>query len=109
MTTSVQTLKGTDKILIALAEFHYLTARQLTKLFYALSSLVYVQKQLKSLTDSGFVVALPRRFVNMPNVYTLTGKGYAYIAALGMPQRKRVRSSEEREKARNVFFIQHTL
>jgi hypothetical protein len=76
---------------------------------YAPSSLVYVQKQLKSLTDASFIVALPGRFVTMPNVYTLTGKGYAYIAMLGIPQRKQVRSSEEREKARNVFFIQHTM
>jgi hypothetical protein len=109
MTTSAHTLKGVDKILICLAEFHYLTARQITKLLYAPSSLVYVQKQLKSLTDAAFVVALPGRFVNMPNVYTLTGKGYTYIAALGMLQRKRVRPTEEHEKARNLFFIQHTL
>jgi hypothetical protein len=109
MLTSAHTLKGADKILIALAEFHYLTARQLTQLFYALSSMVYVQKQLKSLTDDSLVVALPGRFVSMPYVYTLTGKGYAYTTALGMPQRKRVRLTEEREKARNVFFIQHTL
>ena len=109
MLTSAHTLKGADKILIALAEFQYLTARQLTKLLYALSSLVYVQKQLKSLSDEGLIVALPGRFVSMPYVYTLTGKGYAYTAGLGMPPAKRVRSSEEREKARNVFFIQHTL
>jgi hypothetical protein len=109
MLTSVHTLKGADKILISLAEFQHLTARQLTRLLYAPSSLVYMQKQLKDLVDSGFVLALPRRFVNMPNVYTLTGKGYTYTTALGMPQRKRVRPTEEREKARNVFFIQHTL
>jgi hypothetical protein len=109
MRPSGEILKGTDKILIALAEFHYLTARQLTKLFYALSSLAYVQKELKDLVDSGFALALPCRFVNMPTVYTLTGKGYTYTTALGLPQRKRVRPAEEREKAQNVFFIQHTM
>jgi hypothetical protein len=109
MLTSVHTLKGADKILISLAEFQYLTARQLTRLLYAPSSLVYVQKQLKSLTDTGLIIALPGRFVNMPAVYTLTGKGYTYTTALGMPQRKRVRPMEEREKAPNVFFIQHTM
>jgi hypothetical protein len=102
-------LKGAEKILIALAVFGYLTARQITKLLYALSSLAYVQKELKDLVDSGFALALPRRFVNMPAVYTLTGKGHTYTTALGMPQRKRVRPTEEREKARNVFFIQHTM
>jgi hypothetical protein len=109
MLTSVHTLKGADKILISLAEFQYLTARQLTRLLYAPSSLVYVQKQVKSLTDAGLIVTLPGRFVNMPHVYTLTGKGYAYIAALGTPQARRVRPTEERKKARNVFFIQHTM
>jgi hypothetical protein len=105
MRPSGETFKGADKILISLAEFQYLTARQITRLLYAPSSLVYVQKQLKALTDTSFVVALPRRFVNMPAVYTLTWKGYTYTTALGMPQGKRVRPTEERKKARNVFFI----
>jgi hypothetical protein len=87
----------------------------LTKLLYAASSpnwethLRYVQRILHALVAAECAVALPGRFVTMPNVYTLTGKEYSYTSVLGMPHAKRVRSSEEREKARNLFFIQHTL
>jgi hypothetical protein len=55
------------------------------------------------------VFALPGRFVTLPYVYTLTGKGYSYLARQGFQQAKRVRLSEEQEKAHNLFFIQHTL
>jgi hypothetical protein len=39
----------------------------------------------------------------------LTATGYTYAATLGVEQARRVRPSEEREKARNLLFIQHTL
>jgi Replication-relaxation len=56
-----------------------------------------------------FVLALPGRFVTQPRVYTLTQTGYTYAAALGIQKAKRVRPAEERDKARNRFFIEHTL
>jgi hypothetical protein len=105
----VQTLKSSEKILVALAEFEYLTAQQLTRLLYAPSSLAFVRKHLKSLVASSLVLALPGRFVTLPYVYTLTSKGYTYLAAQGLHHAKRVRLSEEREKAHNLFFMQHTL
>jgi hypothetical protein len=97
------------KILVALAEFGYLTAEQVTRLCYAPSSINFVRKKLKSLLASDFVLAVARHSVTLPRVYTLTGTGYTYAEALGMPQAKRVRPSEEEKKAGNLFFIQHTL
>jgi hypothetical protein len=105
----VQTLTGSEKILLALAEFEYLTAHQLTRLFYAPSSLSFVRKQLKALVAASLVVALPRRFMTLPRIYTLTGKGYTATALLGRQHAQRARPSEERQKAQNLFFIQHTL
>jgi hypothetical protein len=98
-----------------LGVFGYLTSRQLAKLLYWATSpnwethLRYVQRTLQSLEASGLVVALPGRFVTMPHVYTLSGEGYSAAASLGVPRRRRVRPSEEQEKAHNLFFLAHTL
>jgi hypothetical protein len=109
MWTPRHPLKGGEKILISLAEFDYLTASQLTRLLHAPSSHAYVRKQLHFLADSGFVLPFVGRSVTMPRVYTLTEAGYTYTTALGMPHAKRVRPTEEREKAHNLYFIQHTI
>jgi Replication-relaxation len=98
------------KTLLALAEFDYLTARQLLRLEgYAETSLTYMQEQLKGLVAAKCVHPLVRRAVNMPWVYTLTGKGREYIALLGTPTLRRFRPSEETGKAANLYFIRHTL
>jgi hypothetical protein len=109
MRTLVNTRKGSEKILVALAEFDYLTATQITRLLYAPSSHAHVRKQVNTLVASGFVLPLAGRLVIMPRVYTLTETGYAYISALEITVRKRVRPSEERDKARNLFFLEHTI
>jgi Replication-relaxation len=109
MRTSVNRTTPLEKILVALAEFDYLTAAQVTRLLYAPSSLTHVREQLKSLVDNSLVLALSSRLATHPRVYTLTGKGRTYAALLGIESTKRVRPSEEHEKARNLFFIQHTL
>jgi hypothetical protein len=98
-----------EKILVALAEFDYLTAAQVTRLLYAPSSLTHVREQLKSLVDDSLVLALSSRLATHPRVFTLTGKGRTYAALLGMQSTKRIRPSEEHEKAHNLYFIQHTL
>jgi len=108
-TSDVQTLKGAEKILLALAEFDYLTASQITRLLYAPSSHAYVRKQLNSLASQFLICVLPGRFITLPRVYTLTAKGYAAIKELGIPQVKRIRPTEERKKALNLMFLQHTL
>jgi hypothetical protein len=109
MSTTAQTHKGAEKILIALAEFDYLTAEQLTRLLYAPNSISFVRKKLKALVAAGFVLALPRRSVTMPRVYTLTSTGSAYAAALGIQDARRVRPVDERDKARNLLFLEHSL
>jgi hypothetical protein len=115
MRTSAQTRTIGEQSLLSLGKFGYLTSRQLAKLLYGATSpnwethLRYVQRILHSLVSSGLVVALPGRVVTMPNVYTLSGTGYTYTTALGLPQRRRIRPSEEAEKAHNGFFLQHTL
>jgi hypothetical protein len=115
MSTAAQTRTIREQSLLSLAEFDHLTSRQLAKLLYAASSptwethLRYVQRTLHELVATGFVVALPGRVVTMPNVYTLSGKGYSAAGALGLPKRRRVRPSEKVAKAHNLFFREHTM
>ena len=109
MRTSAHRMPPLEKILLALAEFDYLTASQVTRLLYAPSSLTHVREMLKSLVDDSLVLALSSRLATHPRVYTLTGKGRTYAAFLGMQNTKRIRTSEELDKAHNLFFMQHTL
>jgi hypothetical protein len=109
MSTTAQTRKGAEKILIALAEFDYLTTAQLTRLLYSEKSISFVRKKLAALTHAGFVLALPRRSVTLPRVYTTTSTGSAYAAALGRQDARRVRPADERDKARNLLFLEHSL
>jgi hypothetical protein len=109
MDTPVHTLKGWEKILCALAVFGYLTAEQLTRLLYAPSSISFVRKILQTLVSRRLVLALPSRVVTLPRVYTPTTKGYTYVAQRGVQQARRVRPVDEREKAQNLLFLQHTL
>jgi hypothetical protein len=106
----MNTPKGVRKILVALAEFDYLTTKQVTRLCYAKGSLTYVKATLKSLVDAGFALALGGRGMRLPRVYTPTGTGRTFASAVQeLPHAKRVRPSEEEEKATNHFFLQHTI
>jgi hypothetical protein len=109
MRTPVQSVKGAEKILVALAVFEYLTAVQITRLLYAPKSLSHVRKLLKHLVTGGFVLALGGKAVNLPLIYTLSGVGRTYAAALGATPRKRFRPSEEQEKGQNPYFMKHTI
>jgi hypothetical protein len=100
---------GSAKILLALARFDYLTAEQVTRLLYAASSLAFVRKKLKSLVAEELIFVLGGRAVNLPVLYTLSGKGRHYVSQLGTPATKRFRPAEEREKAANAFFLRHTI
>jgi hypothetical protein len=103
-------LKGTEKLLFDLVELEYLTAEQAAKVGgYKETSLPFVRKTLKALVTSGFACALPRRHMSQPLVYTPTTSGYTYAASLGMPHAKRVRPVDERDKAQNLLFVQHTI
>jgi hypothetical protein len=109
MDTPIHTLKGWEKILCALAVFGYLPAEQLTRLLYAPSSASFVRKLLRALVAAGLVLMLPGRVITLPHVYTPTTTGYTYVAQLGVQQARWVRPVDEREKAQNLLFLQHTL
>jgi hypothetical protein len=104
-----------EQSLCFLGTFGYLTSRQLTKLLYGATSpnwethLRYVQRILHAQVTEELVIPLPGRFVTMPTVYTLSGKGYSATTALGMPQRRRIRRSEQAEKRHNILYLQHTM
>jgi hypothetical protein len=103
-------LKGTEKLLFDLAELEYLTAEQAAKVGgYKETSLPYVRKTLKALVTSGFACTLPRQLVTQPLLYTPTTSGYTYASALGVPHPRRVRPVDERDKAKNTLFVQHTV
>jgi hypothetical protein len=52
---------------------------------------------------------LAHRFVTQPRVYTLTGKGQSALKSLGVHHQIRIRPSEEKGKAHNFLFLQHTI
>jgi hypothetical protein len=101
--------KAWDKLIVALSEFDYLTAYQLTRLLYSPSSLKHVQELMKALLDASHVTAVGGKAVNLPRVYTLSGTGRHYAASLGTPKTRRFRPSEEQEKGRNPYFLKHTI
>jgi hypothetical protein len=100
---------GSAKILLALARFDYLTAAQATRLLYADSSLAFVRKKLKSLVAQGLVFTVGGRAVNLPLLYTLSGKGRHSVSQLRTPTAQRFRPAEVREKTANIFFMRHTI
>jgi hypothetical protein len=102
-------LKGAEKILVLLAVFDYLSASQITRACYSPNSLRFVRRLLNTLVAAGFALCLPGPSVTHPRVYTLTGTGYTYAATLGVETTKRVRPKEERNKAKNLLFLRHTL
>jgi Replication-relaxation len=105
-----QSLTGADKILRDLAELEYLTLAQVLKVGgYKETSRAYVHKTLQELVISGLVLPLPRQLVTQPLVYTPTTTGYRAAVALGMPRAKRIRPVDERDKAKNTLFVQHTM
>jgi protein involved in plasmid replication-relaxation len=109
MRTVLTPTKGTEKILCALAAFDHLTALQIARLCYSVSSLSFVRKKLRLLIAARVVMALPRQLATLPAVYTLAGEGYTVAEAMGMTPGRRVRAAEEKEKARNLYFLKHTI
>jgi hypothetical protein len=101
--------KAWGKIIVALAEFDYLTADQLTRLLYAASSLKHVQEQLKLLVDAAYVLTLGGGTVSLPLIYTLSSNGRHYASMLGAAKGKRFRPSEEKDKGHNPYFLKHTM
>jgi hypothetical protein len=98
-----------EKIIVALAEFDYLTTAQITRLLYAASSLTHVREQMKLLVAENYVLPLGGRTVNLPLIYTLSSEGRNVAALLGTAKGKRVRPSEEKDKGHNPYFLKHTI
>jgi hypothetical protein len=110
MQTWQKNFTGADKILCDLAALDYLTLAQVMKLGgYKETSRAYVYRTISELVIRGLAMPLPRQLVTQPVVYTPTTTGYRAAAALGMPEAKRVRPVDERDKAKNTLFLQHTL
>jgi hypothetical protein len=109
MQEPMQLPKGTQNMLASLAAFDYLTAEQATKLCYAKGSRTYGHAGMKALVDNALAVAIGGRGLQLPLIYTLTGKGRRYASLLGAARQKRVRPSEEMEKGHNPYFLKHTI
>jgi hypothetical protein len=110
MQTLRKPLKGAEKLLFDLVELEYLTLAQAMKIGgYKETSRAFVYSRLQELVKRGLALPLPRHLVTQPIVYTPTTTGYRYAAALGIPQAKRIRPVDERDKAKNTLFVQHTL
>src|SRR6266496_2443674 len=76
------------QIIQAVARFQYLTAKQVTRLFYSPGSLTRVQEHLMELFQAGYLnrVYLPHltRFRGSPLAfYHLDAKGYTYLKKQG--------------------------
>jgi hypothetical protein len=109
MRAPVEKLSPMEKIMLALADFEYLTAEQLTRLLYSKGSLTYVKAKLKTLVEADFIMLLGGRSLNLPRIYTLKVKGRQFTAMLGKSTELRFRPGEVHEKTYNLFFMRHTL
>jgi hypothetical protein len=104
-----------EAILGVLARFHYLTAAQASRLLYPnlLDNNRYMQRRLKKLTDSEYVLrlrALPvPQYGQAPHVFTLARRGRTYLQELGMGIPAYFRPSEEKRATRNHPFMTHRL
>jgi hypothetical protein len=109
MRESVQLPKGAQNILSSLAVFDYLTAEQATRLCYSQGSRTYGQAAMKALVDNELALAIGGRGIQLPLLYTLTGKGRHYASMLGVTKGRRFRQAEEMEKGHNPYFLKHTI
>src|SRR5512144_519093 len=97
-------------ILSAVGRFHYLTAAQVSRLVFPAchDEDRYARRRLARLVDAGLLLRLTplpvSRRGSMPHVFTLAKAGRQLLG-----QSAYFRPQEEREKARNLFFIVHTL
>jgi protein involved in plasmid replication-relaxation len=109
MRTPGKIRRAWEKIIVALLEFDYLTTAQITRLLYSPSSIKHAQEEMKSLTDASLVTAIGGKAVNLPHIYTLSGKGRQYASVLGAPKTQRFRPAEEQEKGQSPYFLKHTM
>lgn len=99
-----------DEILHAVYTYRYLTALQVTRLFYSKGSLKYVRDNLGALVENGYLYRfnLPTTTLGKsPYVYTLASKGIKYLKSLDVEDMFKFRPSVEREVS--YQHIHHTL
>jgi hypothetical protein len=109
MRDPMQLPKGAQNILRSLAAFDYLTAEQATRLCYSKGSRTYGHAAMKALVDSELALAIGGRGIQLPLIYTLTGKGRHLASLLGAAKGKRFRQAEEADKGHNPYFLKHTI
>lgn len=101
---------GDTTLIISLSQYHYLTAEQITRLYFAPGSLIWVRsKRLKSLVDRGYIQLVRDETGKpvLPYVYTLDGLGVRYLKKLGIETRRYFRPYQQIDKS--IFFLKHTL
>ncbi|MEU9573731.1 replication-relaxation family protein [Streptomyces massasporeus] len=105
-----------DSILRAVNQFHYMTAAQVSRLLYpdAHDDNRYAQRRLRRLTEAGYIMRLRElpapRVGSAPHVFTLADKGRHYLSGHGVGlSNAYFRPSEERRKAQDNPFMEHTL
>src|SRR5437867_2027345 len=97
------------KLLEGMFTFHFLTAEQLCRLYYAPGTLTTVKTRLKQLADHRYLLSLnlPTTHGNSPHVYTLARKGLNYLHDAGFEVKRSYRPSQEKEKEKNYLFLMH--
>lgn len=99
-----------DEILHAVYTYRYLTALEVTRLFYSKGSLKYVRDNLSALVENDYLFRfnLPTTTLGKsPYVYTLGSKGIKYLKSLDVKEMFTFRPSVEREVS--YQHLHHTL
>ncbi|MFC9883129.1 replication-relaxation family protein [Streptomyces libani] len=105
-----------EEILRAINRLQYMTAAQVGRLLYPNQhdKNRYAQRRLRRLAEAGYLLRLRElptpRLGSAPLVFTLADKGRRFVAGRGevLPS-SYFRPSEERAKARDNPFMEHTL
>src|SRR3954471_19091147 len=104
-----------EAILLALARFYYLTAAQISRLFYPTmrDRNREAQRRTKNLEDAGYILRIgvlaKPQYGSRPMVCTLSDKGRKYVQVAGASVRPYFRPAEEQRAYRNFPFMRHTL
>ncbi|MEU5425711.1 replication-relaxation family protein [Streptomyces olivoreticuli] len=105
-----------EAILHVINKFHYMTADQVGRLLYpcAHDENRYVQRRLRRLSEANYLLRLRElptpRIGSAPHVFTLADRGRRLLADRGwVLESTYYRPSEERAKARDHPFMEHTL
>src|SRR4051812_46245251 len=97
-----------EAILKATYRYHYLTAAQVTRLFYSSKSIEHVRQILRRLTTHGLLHEsfIPSIRGKAPSRFSLSRKGWYTLADRGLPLPRRIdRPSEAQESYR---YAKHT-